>query len=420
MTSACVAHRTKAVHTTVTLPASKSISNRVLILEQLSPGSIILDNLSRADDTLIMREALRQTTGVINVKNAGTCMRFLAAFFAGRENCMIELHGDERMVKRPLKPLIDALIQLGADIAYLKEEGFPPLRINGKRLAGGKVTIDASLSSQYITALMLIAPSFSSGLTLELSGEISSRSYIMMTVRLMQQLGFTVSVQADMIYVAPLTARLPEVHYTVEPDWSAASYWYEIAALSKDANILLRNLQETSLQGDAVIATYMRMFGVCTTYTEEGAALSKYNSDVKAAGEEQIQLSSTPDLAPALAVTAAATHTPLTLTGLHNLPIKESDRLAALERELKAFGFCVEAGKDFLAIYPTPGMLNKNRHSAVSTYNDHRIAMAFAPLALLFDTVEIEAPDVVEKSYPQFWEDLSQAGFELTENVHLL
>jgi 3-phosphoshikimate 1-carboxyvinyltransferase len=319
MKSLRVTHPTKKVHATIQLPSSKSITNRALILHALFPSKIVLSHISDADDSVLMRDALQTKNSIVNIKNAGTCMRFLTAFYAST-NQQVELYGDERMHKRPIRLLVDTLRQLGADISYLKEDGFPPLCINGKRLSGGNIRIDASISSQYITALMLVAPTFEQGLTIELIGEISSRSYIDMTVRLMNGLGFAVTFIQSSISVSPQintstsTIGGNQLNYSIEADWSSASYWYEIAALSEVCQIVLPGLSRHSLQGDSIIADHMKNFGVQTTYGHEGVVLSKI--PVPNSSSLHIDLTSTPDLAPTLAVTAAAMNIPITLSGI--------------------------------------------------------------------------------------------------------
>jgi len=433
-----VSHLTKKIQADISLPSSKSISNRALILNHFYELNIDLQNLSEADDTAIMLNALKQNAGIINLKNAGTCMRFLTAYFACKENCEVELHGDERMQKRPIKILVEALKELGADITYLNEEGFPPLKIKGKKLSGGNISINADISSQFISALMLVAPSFESGLNIKLNGEIFSHSYIEMTAKLMIKFGFDVSFNGSELAIIKssnhqiihslthsLTHSLPHsfTHslphsFTVEPDWSAASYWYEIAALSNSCNILLKGLHMESLQGDEIISDLMSDFGVETIHHDEGILLQKNHQIIKTTitssevDKHQINLASTPDLLPALAVTAAVKNSSAKFTGLKNLRIKESDRLNALETELKKCGFDVAIQNDTLKINTVFNFQLSTFN--FNTYNDHRMAMAFAPLALIFDKVEIENADVVEKSYPQFWNDLKKAGFEIS------
>ena len=442
-----VSHPTKKIKAIIDLPASKSISNRALILQAISENKIELENISTADDTLIMLNSLLQKSGTVNVKNAGTCMRFLTGYFAST-NCEIELQCDDRMKLRPIKILVDALRNLGADISYLNEEGFPPLRIKGKQLDGGKIKMDASVSSQFISALMLIAPTFKKGLEIDLIGEISSHSYIKMTEKLMKNFGFDCSFIENKITVKnqPINqSTIQPITYSIEQDWSSASYWYEIVALCDDAEILLKNLSLKSLQGDSIVCEYVKYLGVESIETDEGICLRKFNrkdaktqtdnlfvssssslnddvgQDVEDQSTNQLinqstNLSNTPDLAPAIAVIASATNAEVKLSGLKNLKIKESDRLQALETELKKCGFSVNAKDDSLFIHPISNFQLPTSNIRFETHNDHRLAMAFAPLAILFDKVIIENPDVVEKSYPTFWSDLKLSGFELEFN----
>jgi len=413
-----VTHPTKKVAATIQLPSSKSISNRVLILQAISGNNIALENISTADDTLIMQSALFQKTGIIDVKNAGTCMRFLTAYFASI-NCEVELQCDERMKLRPIKILVDALRDLGADISYLQEEGFPPLKIKGKQLDGGNIKMNASVSSQFISALMLVAPIFKNGLEIELTEEISSRSYIEMTANLMTSLGFDCTFINNKITINNQTYKQSNnqnLTYQIEQDWSSAAFWYEIVALSEDAEILLKDLSLKSLQGDCIISEYMKVFGVETIETDEGILLKK----IKSSNHQIIKsfnLLNTLDLAPTIAVTAAAKNIETELSGLKNLKIKESDRLKSLETELKKCNFNIVAKDDSLYIKQNSINYQPSTISLFQTYNDHRLAMSLAPLALLFDDVMIENPDVVEKSYPHFWEDLKLAGFELEFNI---
>ncbi len=412
MSSLRVTHPSKKVHASINLPSSKSISNRALILQSLFENYVELHNLSTADDTAIMQNALVNKSNIINVKNAGTCMRFLTAYFACKKG-EVELHGEERMYQRPIKILVEALQQLGADISYLGEEGFPPLKINGKQLDGGKITVDASMSSQYITSLMLVAPTFKNGLTIHLAGENNSYSYINMTAELMKLFGFEIMFNNQTIHIPQhfATSRPYPFKYAIETDWSAASYWYEIAALSDECEILLNGLSLKSLQGDAIIAEYIKAFDVETIVTEKGIVLQKNNHQIIELSN-QLHLSNTPDLAPTLAVIAAAKNIDMKLLGLQNLNIKESDRLTALETELKKCGFTISIAENNSSLLTHQHSPIIAHSSLIKTYNDHRMAMAFAPLCLLFDDIEIENPEVVKKSYPRFWDDLKLAGFE--------
>jgi 3-phosphoshikimate 1-carboxyvinyltransferase len=471
MTAVTLSHPTSILTGNIKLPSSKSISNRALILQQISNASLILNNISTADDTVLMQQALKQHQGVIHLKNAGTCMRFLTAYFAATPYTSVTLLCDERMKQRPIKELVDVLKQLGADITYTEKEGFPPLRINGKKLTGGTVSIAASTSSQYVSALMMIAPLCENGLTIKLIGRVTSFPYIEMTAQLMERFGWSVQLNNEngLSIEIPREIQKFEIRYSkkistpkshpdsyrdshlfIESDWSAASYWYEMAALSKECNILLEDLSLDSLQGDAVIAEYMERFDVLTTEEPNGIRLTKEarnsnheirkNPEIQNLKSQIVNLKSFPDLTPTIAVTAAALNTPITLSGLQNLRIKESDRLEALRLELTKLGFDVTITNDELEVRKSPrfavGSPQKeelqnpssniqhlkseisnpksqirNLTSHISTYSDHRMAMAFAPLALITESITIEHPEVVEKSYPHFWEDLKSVGF---------
>lgn len=424
MSRVSISHPTKIIRGTINLPASKSISNRALILQAIGKAPVNLLNLSTADDTVIMQQALQQQHHEIQVKNAGTCMRFLSAYFAAQQGSEITLLCDTRMEQRPVHLLVNALREIGAEISYLKKEGFPPLRIKGKKLAGGSVAIDAGISSQYISALMMIAPLCDNGLTIELTGTVSSRPYIDMTAQMMIRFGFDVIVDYPFIHIRQSTNQPTNqsTHYTIEPDWSAAGYWYEIAALSKGAEVLLEGLQLNSLQGDKIVAEQMEYFGVETEQTAAGIVVRKkitevieeQNTSTSRHNEISIDLADTPDLAPALAVTAAALDTNITLTGLQNLAIKESNRLQAIAAELTTCGFTITATASTLVItHNTFQPLNPHAPATIQTYGDHRMAMAFAPLALLSDHIVIADPGVVDKSYPHFWNDLQKTGFSL-------
>ena len=429
-----ITHPTKKIKAQIELPASKSISNRALIIQALSSEKITLNNLSTADDTKLMQYALNADSSTIDIKNAGTCMRFLTAYFAST-NCEVELRCDERMEDRPIKILVDALRELGAEISYLKKDGFPPLKIKGKQLEGGKIKLNASISSQYISALMLAAPIFKNGLEIELTGEVSSKSYIEMTVDLMNYFGFNCSFIENKIIIKNQPI-IKSSNYKIEQDWSAASYWYEIVSLSDEAEILLKGLSLKTLQGDSIISEYMKKFGVDTLEKDEGILLKKFNhreietqnenvfvssslslrTESRNENKSSTNLSNTLDLTPTLAVTAAAKNVLTQLSGLKNLKIKESDRLQSLKVELTKCGFDIEANDDSLHIKHHTINIQSSTINRFQTYNDHRMAMAFAPLALIFDEVLIENPDVVEKSYPHFWSDLALAGFELVFN----
>lgn len=392
----------------ISLPSSKSICNRALIVQAMQPG-IKLHQISTADDSVIMQRALKQNEGRIYLGNAGTCMRFLTAYYACKPGADVILEGEERMHQRPVSVLVNALENLGADISYLGEEGFPPLHIRGRKLEGGKISVNAGVSSQYLTALMMVAPGFEKGLEISIEGAISSLPYIDMTCKLMDHFGVRVARNDTHIFIAAQSYQPKEL--SIEPDWSAASYWYEIAALSESCQILLKGMPATSWQGDAVIARWMKSFGVESTITEKGMLLTKASAE-KAITE--LDLKAYPDLSLTMAALAASLNQKLTLKNIESLRIKETDRVQALVNELSRLGF--RAFSDESSLYIEP--LNEVEPTAqrpVQTYGDHRMAMAFAPLALRMpEGIRIANPEVVVKSYPHFWDDLRKAGFLLT------
>lgn len=396
------------LRTEVTLPASKSLSARALILNALSGSSAAPEGLSDCDDTRAVMTALRHNPEEINIGAAGTAMRFLTAFYATREGETHVLSGTRRMHQRPIGILVDALRMLGAEITYEQEEGFPPLRIRGRRLRGGLVRMAADVSSQYISAILMIGPTLSEGLHLVLEGEIASAPYLEMTIRQMTEFGAKVRRNGHEIVVSPSGYLRPPTN-TIEPDWSAASYWYELTALSPDpdARVLLRGLRSESMQGDAACSTLFEPLGVYTRFTNEGAILTRTKRTV--GNVYRADFSDTPDLAQAVVVTCAMLGQAFHFTGLKSLKIKETDRIAALKTELSKYGLVLtEPNEGELAFSPTADTMKLVRHRAVTvaTYDDHRMAMAFAPTALCAADVEIENPEVVSKSYPLFWDAL--------------
>ena len=416
-----LAHPTTTLNASIHLPASKSISNRALILNAVTGNSTSIHNLSEADDTVLMQFVLLSNETTFNLKNAGTCMRFLTAYFAAKSGKEVTLLCDERMEQRPIHSLVDALRQLGAHITYLNNEGFPPLSIKGKQLSGGSIRMNASESSQFTSALMMIAPLLKEPLTIQLQGEISSEPYLQMTAAVMNMFGLKTTIDLPHIHLTSQLSHLTPIaigaHILIEPDWSAASYWYEMVALSTEAEIHLPGLTLNSLQGDAIIAQHMKWFGVETTETDSGIVLTK-TTTLKQEQNLILDLTHCPDLAPALAVTAAACNSNTILTGLKNLAIKESNRLLALHTELTKLGFDITITADELCVKERPqsavsGSQLSIPNSQISTHGDHRLAMAFAPLALVFPSISIEQPEVVEKSYPHFWEDLKTVGFTI-------
>lgn len=398
-----ISHPSRRLFGEVHLPASKSISNRLLILQQLFPGKITMDNLSLADDTVILQNALAQGKGSIDLKNAGTCLRFLLAYFSITPGEVI-LYGTERLHQRPVGELIQALRSLGAEIDCIDQEGFAPVRIRGKKLRGGKVVMQAAQSSQHASALMLIAPALEEGLILTIEGTSSSAAYIEMTEKLMYDCGFIMEVKERTYDIPPQLPR--NVHLLVEPDWSAASYWFSMTALSKVSDMQLNGLTPSYLQGDVALVNYMEKFYVHASFNEKGVRLEKSQLLFL---EAVYNMKDQPDLVPALAVALAALGVNAWFDHIAHLRIKESNRLQALESELNKCGFHAIAGEDFLQIISSqPDFSIVPR---IQTYGDHRMAMAFAPLALIWDEVQIEYPEVVAKSYPDFWEELKKVGF---------
>ena len=390
------------------ISGSKSESNRMLILQKLF-REINIHNLSDSDDTHHLQAALSSQDAEINVGHAGTAMRFLTAFFAIQQKRTTILSGSERMHQRPIKVLVEALRALGAEISYLGNEGFPPLKITGKQLTKDQVKINGNISSQYISALLLIAASLPNGLRVELVGEITSIPYINMTLSLLNQIGITTSFEGQIIQVNPFEEANKHT-IEVESDWSSASYFYSITALSSvGSEIRLSSYKKESLQGDAILAKIYKSFGVETVYETNSIVLRKTKEHNKE--HLTIDLNKAPDIAQTIAVTCYGLGVSCELLGLHTLKIKETDRLEALHSELTKLGANISV---------TPTSLYLNRSSeivadvSVETYNDHRMAMAFAPLGMKIP-LEILDADVVTKSYRNFWKDLQKIGFQLNK-----
>ncbi|MEJ8756174.1 3-phosphoshikimate 1-carboxyvinyltransferase [Pontibacter sp. H259] len=398
-------HQTGIVQGQIHLPASKSEANRALIIAALAGGQSEIQNLSEANDTQLLNRLLQSNTAVVNAEDAGTVMRFLTAYYAvtGQQRTLI---GTERMCQRPIKVLVDALRELGASIDYLQEEGYPPLRINGfTGSSKNYLKVRSDISSQYISALLMIAPLLPEGLVLELEGKIGSRPYIEMTLSLMQHFGVS-AIFEDNIITVPHQQYTPAT-FAVESDWSAASYWYSIVSLANEADIFLPGLKENSYQGDRAIVEIMDRLGVYTEFTTEGVRLLKKHCEKKVAYD----FTNCPDLAQTIVALCAALGVTLEMTGVESLRIKETDRIQALQIEVLSMG----ASLDELTpgvFRMEPAILTK-QELTFRTYQDHRMAMAFAPIALL-EPVQIQEPHVVRKSYPRFWEDLEQVGFRVS------
>lgn len=403
-------------HSQLKLTGSKSETNRLLLLQALYP-QITIENASNSDDSEVMIKALHSPftihhSQLINIHHAGTSMRFLTAYFATLPDCDVILTGSSRMQERPIKILVDALNQLGAEITYEENDGFPPIRIKGKKLIKNKVSLPASVSSQYISALLLIAPILENGLELTLEGEITSKPYIKMTLALLNEIGVKTFFNENVIKVNYLQF-IPSsgVRGLVESDWSSASYWYSIIALSEmGTQITLSSYKKESLQGDSVLVAIYENFGVTTLFnTDHSITISKIqNPKLETLN---LHLNNAPDIAQTIAVTCLGLGIACNLSGLHTLKIKETDRLEALKSELTKLGAEVSITNDSLHLAATQ-IINPN--VSITTYNDHRMAMAFAPLALK-TSLNIENAEVVSKSYPAFWHDLTKIGFKINQ-----
>lgn len=407
-----LSHPTKKLQGTVQLTGSKSESNRALIIQALSKGKVTIENLSKADDTVLLTRALQQACmpgteqKTIDIGPAGTAMRFMTSYLNLIPGDFI-LTGTERMQQRPIGILVDALKDIGADIHYVKKAGFPPLHIEGKLFqTKDHVCIKGNVSSQYISSLLLVASALKKGLTIEIEGELTSRPYVTMTLNMLAEAGIHHSWQDNKIHIRPQEAQEATIY--IEPDWSAASYWYAMVALAEDAEIQLPGLKKNSLQGDIAIAEIMRHFGVETIFEEKGILLKKKDSR---SDKILFDFKECPDLAQTVVVVAALLKRNVSFTGLETLKIKETDRIAALQTEIGKFGATLT--EDNGIYHLNTDNVKEPEAISIATYEDHRMAMAFAPLALVFKEISIEEPQVVEKSYPMFWEHLEAQGFAI-------
>lgn len=397
----------------IAITGSKSETNRLLLLKALYP-EISITNISASDDSEVMQKALASADEIIDVHHAGTAMRFLTAYFALREGREVVLTGSPRMKQRPIGVLVGALQSLGADITYIENEGLPPLKIKGKKLSGGKVSIQANISSQYITALLLIGSKLEKGLELTLEGEITSMPYIQMTLGLLAQVGIKTKFKDNVITVfSESEIKNLKSEIVVESDWSSASYFYSIIALSEiGASVSLSYYKSGSLQGDSALSQIYEQFGVHTEFKNDTITLTKTRNPQP--GTVKLNLNNTPDIAQTIAVTCFGLGIGCHLAGLHTLKIKETDRLSALKTELEKLGASVEITDDTLTLQSHNGFNGLSgagkQGEAIDTYNDHRMAMAFAPLAVKKPVV-INDAGVVSKSYPDFWDDLATLGF---------
>ena len=394
----------QSFQTEIPLPSSKSESNRALIINALAGGKDNLSNLAEARDTQTMMRLLSSDDAIADVIDAGTTMRFLTAYFAitGQHKTMT---GTPRMCERPIGILVDALRSLGADIQYVKHEGYPPLQLNGFQFLGNNhLQIRGDVSSQYISALLMIAPILPTGLVLEITGELGSKPYIEMTLKQMEAFGVEVQRDWANMTITVTNQRYQSIPYAIESDWSGASYWFSAVALSEheDAELELLGLKENSLQGDSVIVQIMSHLGVKSEYTGRGFKLTKIPAETSL----EWDFTNCPDLAQTVCVVASAKNVSLTLTGLESLKVKETDRIFALQMELAKFGTTLLEVEKNHKYQLTPSQEQPTNLVSIHTYDDHRMAMAFAPLSLMMD-ITIEEPDVVVKSYPSFWQHWS-------------
>ena len=386
-----ISHPTKVVECEIDLPASKSISNRLLIIQALCKQEFEITNLSSSEDTKSLQKALKATNATIDVGAAGTSFRFLTAYLSTLVGNRYILTGSNRMKERPIKELVDALLELGVEIKYLEKSGFPPLKIIGTNITENKVNIEGKISSQFISALLLIAPTLKNGIKLKISGEIVSKPYIIMTLKLMEEFGISHTWQENTIEIKP--QKYSAKNYNIEADWSAASFWYEIASLSTNCNITLNGLTENSIQGDRKVMELFNNLGVQTKFENGSIMLTKKEEkDIS----KEINLINTPDLYQPLKCTLFSKNLTTKFLGLQTLKNKETNRVKAVEKEL----------------------LKLDTTKRITTYKDHRMAMSFAPLCLKYDTLQINDVAVVEKSYPNFWNDLKKGGFIITPLTH--
>lgn len=397
-----------SIATDIQLPASKSISNRALILQALSKSTLPIHNLSDCDDTRVLVSALTSDTTGFDIGAAGTSMRFLTAYLS-RVPGTWTITGSKRMQERPINVLVEAINSLGGRIEYLKNPGFPPLKIKGSALEGGDIYLSGGISSQFISALLMIAPTMLNGLTIHLEGDIISIPYIKLTLRMMEEFGVKCDWQGNTIRVFPEQYKATE--YTVESDWSGASYWYEIAALSDEAQVELKGLFKDSGQGDSKVAELFVDLGIDTEFTANGVILTKNDKKVKKMFHNFVN---EPDLAQTFVVTCCLLDIPFLFTGLQTLKIKETDRIEALKAEMKKLGYLISDSQNSILEW-NGERCDAEENPVISTYEDHRMAMAFAPAAIKLNHLKIAEPKVVSKSYPAFWDDLKKAGFKIKE-----
>jgi 3-phosphoshikimate 1-carboxyvinyltransferase len=399
------------IHGEITLPSSKSISNRLLIIKALASDSFRIENLSDSDDTRVMTEAFKKNEDLISIGHAGTSMRFLTAYYAATCQKKI-ITGSERMKNRPIRELVDGLNQLGADISYLEKEGFPPIQTSGNQLQGNSISISGNISSQFITALLLIAPVLPKGLTINIKDKLISSSYVHLTLQLMKLFGVNSNWTNNKISIEPQPYKGSDI--SVEADWSGASYWYEIAALANEADIVIQGLSANSLQGDAACAQIFEKLGIQSKFfTDNSVRLTKAKCDLQFF---EFDFLNNPDLVQTLVVTLCLSKIPFKISGADTLRVKETDRIAALQKEMLKMGYRIKE--------TAPGVLawdgeqsEPEKHIIIDTYKDHRMALAFAPAAIIMRNVVINDATVITKSYPNYWEDLAKVGFEIKDKI---
>ncbi len=396
------------INASIKLPASKSISNRALILKAMAMDNTPVHNLSDCDDTQVMVDAFSMTSNLIDVKAAGTSMRFLTAFLAHMPGEWI-ITGTERMQERPIHVLVDALVSLGARIEYLGKIGCPPLKIKGSALDGGEIHLSGGVSSQFISALLMVAPNMRKGLVIHLEGNVISKPYIKLTLGMMKSFGVNARWEGNTIYINPDIYKPTD--YLVESDWSAASYWYSMVSLADKAEVELKGLFKDSMQGDSKVAELFLDLGVETEYTEDGVKLRKTDRIVKKMFHDFVN---EPDLAQTFVVTCCMLNIPFLFTGLQSLKIKETDRIEALKKEMKKLGYVISDRENSIMEWDEE-RCEPTENAAIKTYEDHRMAMAFAPAAFKLQSLNIAEPHVVSKSCPAFWEDLSEVGYKIEE-----
>ena len=407
MSSLLLKHDNSFFSRSFKISGSKSESNRLLVLKFIYQN-LNIENLSDSDDSIVLKKYLDNLSENIDIHHAGTAMRFLTALLSVKENKMFEITGSDRMKQRPIGVLVDALKNLGAEITYKDQIGFPPLIISGKKILGGEIFLSAEISSQYITALILIAPMLEKGLIINLQGAIASKPYILMTLSILDKLGIKNKFENNKISVHPCD-KIKDITVNVESDWSSVSYFYSIIAISKKSRLEIGSYFKNSIQGDKKLVEIYSKLGVKTEFIENKIILEK-DTECLLPKNLDLDLTENPDIAQTIAVTCFGLGISCNIKGLHTLKIKETDRLVALKNEIEKLGGKIEITDDSLKLYPS---FEIKKNISIKTYNDHRMAMAFAPLSLLVP-IYIENPDVVTKSYKNFWSDLRAINFEIS------